>query len=122
MISAALYISSAWSDASISGDIRTDLWGVVTDGTTVTNYPVVGCTNYGDTARYRIWDDTAGIWIDLALPVLYDEWTNFGIALTASSIVYTINGCEVAALTNIGATNAFQEVIMQASPTPASRT
>jgi hypothetical protein len=92
MISAALYIPSAWSDASISGDIRTDLWGVMTDGTTVTNYPVIGFTNYGDTLRYRIWDDTAGIWIDLALPVLYDEWTNFGIALTSSSIGYTING------------------------------
>jgi hypothetical protein len=86
----------------------------MTDGTAITNYPVIGFTNYGDAARYRIWDDTAGIWIDLAVPVLYDQWTNFGIALTSSSIIYTINGSQVGVLSNIGATNAFSEVIMQA--------
>lgn len=114
MISAALYIPSAWSDATVSGDVRSDLLGVMTDGTTVTDYPIIGFTNYGGAARYRIWDDTVGVWIDLAVPVLYGQWTNFGIALTSSSIIYTIKGSEAGALTNIGTTNGFSEVIMQA--------
>jgi hypothetical protein len=115
MISAALYIPSTWSDPSDFGNVRTDLWGVMTNGTpTPTNYPIVGFTNYGGAPRYRVWDDTAGVWIDLDIPVLYDQWTGFGIALTANSIVYSINGSDVWTLTNIGTTNAFSEVIMQA--------
>lgn len=115
MISASLFIPLTWSDPAVSGDVRSDLWGVMTDGTpTPTDYPIIGFSNYGGAARYRVWDDTAGIWIDLAVPVLYDQWTSFGIALTSSSIVYTINGSTVWTLTNIGSTNTFKEVIMQA--------
>jgi len=37
-----------------------------------------------------------------------------GIALTADSIVYTINASAVATLSNIGSTNQFSEAIFQA--------
>jgi len=115
LITAALFIPSSWADPSASGNVRTDMWGVMTDGTTITNYPVIGFTNYGGAPRYRVWDDSgSGQWIDLALPVQYDQWTGMGIALTPTSIVYTINGSPVAGLTDIGSTTNFSATIFQA--------
>jgi hypothetical protein len=113
MISAALYIPSDWSDSSVSGDVRTDLWGVMSNGAATPLYPVIGFTNYGG-ARYRVYDDPGNAWIDLPIPVLYDQWTQFGIALTSNSVVYTINGMDVATLTDMGSATGFSAVTIQA--------
>lgn len=112
-LAAALFIPSAWSDPS-NGSVRTDMWGVMTDGASITGYPIIGFTNYGGSPRYRVWDDTGGVWDDLPTPVTYDAWTAFGIIFTGSSYVYTIDGSPVLTDTLINGSTGFSATIMQA--------
>jgi hypothetical protein len=112
-ISADLYIPASWGDAA-NGNVRTDMWGVMTDGTSVSGYPIIGFTNYGGAARYRAWEDDAGFWVNLATPVAYDAWTSFSINFTGSSYVFSINNTPVFTDTTISGTTGFQAVIMQA--------
>lgn len=113
-IAADLYIPSDWGDAS-KGNVRSDLWGVLTDGAVVPSlyYPIIGFTNYGGTPRLRAWDGDVG-WQDLVTPVAYDTWTAFSIKLTASAFEFAINGTVVFTDATIGGTNAFSALIMQA--------
>jgi hypothetical protein len=112
-LSADLYIPSSWGSAS-NGNVRTDMWGVMTNGTDVTGYPIIGFTNYGGAPRFRVWDEVDGGWNNLATPVKYDTWTDFSIQLTGSAFLYYINGSLVATDTGINGSTAFKEVIMQA--------
>ena len=113
-LSADLYIPTAWGDAA-NGSIRSDMWGVLTDGTSnVTGYPIIGFTNYGGAPRFRIWDDVNGIWIDLSNPVAYDAWTAFSMNLTNTSVDYMINGSLVYSDTNLNGSTNFSATIMQA--------
>ncbi len=114
ILSADLYIPLSWS-MQTNGTVRSDMWGVMTDGTSVTDYPIIGFTNFGGAARYRLWDgDTGSGWVDLATPVTYDTWTAFAIEFTGSSYVYSINGNPVYSDSTINGTSGFQAVIMQA--------
>jgi hypothetical protein len=113
-ISADLWIPESWRDGS-KGNARTDMWGVMTNGTAVTGYPIIGFTNYGGAARYRVWEDTgAGAWVDLATAVSFDAWTSFTIALTASAYEFYLNGSLVYTDSTINGTTGFQALIMQA--------
>jgi hypothetical protein len=112
-VAADLYIPSAWSDPA-NGSIRTDMWGVMSNGSSVTDYPVIGFTNYGGTARYRVWEANIDAWIDLPTPVTYDTWTAFEITFTGSSYVYSIDGSSVYTDTTINGSTGFSAVIMQA--------
>lgn len=114
ILSADLYVPQSWSLES-NGTVRTDMWGVMTDGTSVSDYPIIGFTNFGGTARYRLWDgDTVNGWVDLATQVTYDAWTAFAIEFTGSSYVYSIDGNAVYTDNTINGTTGFQAVIMQA--------
>ena len=110
-LSADLYVNASWRD-SANGHVRTDMWGVMTDGTAVSDYPIIGFTNYGGSARYRVWDDAG--WHDLATAVAYDAWTSFEILFTGTSYDYFINGASVYSDTGIDGTTGFSAVIMQA--------
>lgn len=112
-ISADLYIPDSW-DSSANGDVRTDMWGVMGDGTKVTGYPIIGFTNYGGAPRYRVWDDTNGVWIDLPAPVTYDAWTAFTILFTGSAYVYYIDGAPVFTDNDVDGSTQFNAIIMQA--------
>jgi len=112
-LSADLYIPASWANAA-NGNVRTDMWGTMVDSSDViSNYSIIGFTNYGGVPRLRVWDDVA--WVDLATPIAYGTWVNFSITINAdSSIVYYVNG--VAVYTDFATDNsaAFKEVIMQA--------
>ncbi len=117
-LDAALYIPATWSNPA-SGSVRTDMWGVTVDGAnSVTDYPIIGFTNYGGTARYRVWDETlngnAGAWVDLATAVNYSDWTAFGIQYDGTDINYFINGVDVYSYTEDPTTVGFSATIMQA--------
>jgi hypothetical protein len=109
-ISADLFIPQEWSNPA-NGNVRTDMWGVMTDGSAVSDYPIIGFTNYGGPARLRVWDDTG--WVDLETPVAYDAWTSFTIAFTGTSYKYSINGNNVFTDATINGTTGFSNVIMQ---------
>jgi hypothetical protein len=111
---ADLYIPELWRDAA-NGNVRTDMWGVMTDGTDVTGYPIIGFTNYGGAARYRYYDyNGSGAWIDVVgTAVSFGAWTSFGIEYINDSYVYSINGATVGTVANLGSTG-FSATIMQA--------
>jgi hypothetical protein len=110
-ISADLFIERGWSD-SANGYVRSDMWGVMTDGTAVTDYPIIGFTNYGGAARYRVWDDTG--WVDLATTVASDAWASFEMLFTGTSYEYSIDDALVYTDTTINGSTGFSAVIMQA--------
>lgn len=110
VLAADLFVNSGWSDAN-NGNVRTDMWGVVGDGSGVTDYAIIGFTNYGGAPRLRVWDDT--VWVDLATPVDFDSWMSFAIELNAGELDYYVNGVKVYADTSVGG-NQFSAVIMQA--------
>jgi hypothetical protein len=113
-ISAELYIPSAWDDAA-RGNVRTDMWGVMTNGTGVSAYPIIGFTNYGGAPRLRVWDEDAPAgWVDLADPVLYNRWNTFQITLTNTTFDFFANGTKVYSDTTINGSEGFDAVIMQA--------
>ncbi len=116
LLSAALYIPSAWTDPSDPGygSYRTDMWGVMTDGSSVTDYPIIGFTNYGGAPRYRIWEENLDDWVDLDTPVQANSWTDFGILFTGTSYIYLINGTPVYTDTTVNGSTAFSAMIMQA--------
>lgn len=114
-LSADLWIPATWGDAATNGNVRTDMWGVMTNGTAVTGYPIIGFTNYGGAPRYRAWDaDIAGGWVDLSTLVAYDAWTAFSIAFTGITHEYFINNTLVYTDTTTGGSTGFQATIMQA--------
>jgi hypothetical protein len=80
-LAADLFIEESWTDAT-QGHVRTDMWGV-TDNAPLA-YPIIGFTNYGGAARYRIWDaDTANGWVDLLTAVVPGSWVALAIEFTA---------------------------------------
>jgi hypothetical protein len=112
-ISADLWIPTNWRD-SANGSFRSDMWGVMTDGSSVTDYPIVGFTDYGGASRFRVWDQDNGGWIDLATTVNYGAWNSLSIDFTGSSYVYSINGVVAFTDSTIGGSTGFQAIIMQA--------
>jgi hypothetical protein len=86
----------------------------MTDGTSVTDYAIIGFTNYGGAPRYRIWEDGPGVWVDLDTPVQANSWTDFGILFTGTSYIYLINGTPVYTYAAASETTAFSATILQA--------
>lgn len=116
-VSADLYIPSNWnslSTAFLAPTVRSDMWGVMSDGSAVSSYPIIGFTNYAGAPRYRIWDADAGGWVDLATPVVYDDWTSFEILFDGSAFVFSIDGTIVYTDSTINGSVQFDALIMQA--------
>ncbi len=113
VLSADLFINASWRDSN-SGFVRTDMWAVGSDSAGVTDYGIIGFTNYGGAARLRVFDgNVLGGWVDLSNTIAFDAWTAFDIELTATSLVYRVNGAQVYVDNTIGA-DRFSAVIMQA--------
>ena len=109
-LSAALYIPEGWGDAQ-NGSVRTDMWGVMTDGTNVSEYTIIGFTNYGGAARLRVWDDAA--WVDLVMALDFNDWMDLAIEFTGSSYEYRVNGALVYTDSTINGSTGFTAAIMQ---------
>lgn len=113
-LGAGLFVNQSWSSAA-NGPVRSDMWAVGSNGTSVTDYGIIGFTNMGGSARLRIYDADVGGdgWVNLATAVAYDAWNDFIIQLTDTSFDYYVNGTQVYRDTTIDATQ-FSAVIMQA--------
>lgn len=118
-LSADLYIDAAWS-SNTSGSVRSDMWGVMRDDIDITDYPIIGFTNEGNNARYRVFDQNApGGWIDLtSTAVTYGAWTSFKMVYTGgTNLEFFVNGSLVYTDTSIGysePSQSFSAVSMQA--------
>ena len=115
-ISADLFIESSWRDGA-NGNVRSDMWGVMSNAVpAVTAYPIIGFTNYGGSARYRVYDPAVGGdgWVNSSVAVVYDAWTSFEIEFTGSAFNFLINDALVYTDNTIGTTTGFSAVIMQA--------
>ena len=110
VLSAALYIPSSWANSQL-GHVRTDMWGVMTNGTSVTDYPIIGFTNYDGAPRLRLWDDAS--WVDLGVAINYDDWTDLSITFTGTSYIYKVNGVEAHVDNTINGSTGFSAAIMQ---------
>lgn len=113
-LTADLYVARDWADPS-NGARRTDMWGVMTDGTSVvTDYPILGFTNHGGHVGFRAWDTVAGLWVNLDNAVNYDDWNTLSIVFTGGAFDYFVNGALAATLTASSGAAAFTSVLMQA--------
>lgn len=109
-LDADLYVETGWRDGS-QGNVRSDMWAVLSNGAGVTDYGIIGFTNYGGAARLRVWDDSA--WVDLGTGPAFGDWNAFSIELTASSMVYRVGGNVVYTDNTIGGDH-ISSVLMQA--------
>lgn len=118
VLSADLFINGSWGNSG-NGFVRTDIWGVMTDAlNNVSDYTIIGFTNYGGAARLRVWDDDLnsgnGDWVNLAMAVNFDAWTTFDIDFTGNAFDYYVNGTLAYHDTTINTTTQFSSVLMQA--------
>lgn len=146
----SVYIPSAWAlSTGLSDSRRTDMWGVLTpNGVTDLNsalFAIIGFANEappttafsntpsrlpadtmpdgGGVGRYRVFDGDVGAgFVDLAVPVMYDRWTDLCISYIGNAIeyrlndqiVYTDNTINVPVMGTPTPVRGFLEVIMQA--------
>lgn len=118
VLTADLFINGSWADSN-NGYVRTDMWGVMSNAANaVSDYTIIGFTNYGGAARLRVWDsDLAGgngDWVNLAATFSYDSWTSLSIDFTGSEYDYYVNGALEYADTTIADTTQYSATIMQA--------
>jgi len=115
-LAADLFIPTDWLVAG-NGSRRSDMWGVMTNGTGVSAYTIVGFTNYGGAARFRVWDPEAGTidgWVDLTTLVEDGDWNSMRIDFTGTSFEYSIHGAVVYTDSTTAGTTGFSATIMQA--------
>lgn len=129
-VSASLYIPQSWLNPA-DGAVRTDMWGVMTNGTSVTDYPIIGFTNYGtgqgdvnsagqhdSYIGLRVWDDDLnsgnGAWVDLGTSIRANNWNALSIVFTGTDFDYYVNGAEVYTQANDFGSTAFSNVLMEA--------
>jgi hypothetical protein len=117
-LAADLFVNRTWGSAG-NGYVRTDMWGVLSDGLGVTDYGIIGFTNYGGAPRLRVWDaDTIGGsttdgWVDLGAAIAYEDWNALEMDFTGSALNYYVNGVQVYSDTTVGGDH-LSAVIMQA--------
>ncbi len=116
-LSADLYIPADWVSGA-NGARRTDIWGVLTDGVSVSDYAIIGLTNAGGTGTLQVWDenlnsDTGG-WVALANTVNYGDWNTLSLVFTGSSYQYYVNGALAFTDSDINGSTGFSSVIMEA--------
>lgn len=114
-LQADLYIPSDWIDPQ-NGARRTDMWGVMTDGSSVTDYPIIGFTNSGDDGHvgFRVWTSTTNAWTNFTVDPIADGWNSLIIAFTGTDYLFTINGVFAAQMAAATGTTGFSRVLMQA--------
>jgi hypothetical protein len=113
VVAADLYVPQSWSNAA-NGSRRTDAWGVLSTGAGL-QYPIVGFTNYGGAARFRVWDgNVSGGWVDLADQINFDGWNALSMEFTGTSIEFSINGNLAYTDNTFVGPTGFTALIMQA--------
>lgn len=111
---AYLFVPASWGDHS-QGSRRTDMWGVVQNGANViTDYPIVGFTNYGGAPRFRGWSSQTGSWTDFAASINYDGWNSVSTRFTGTTFEYYVNDTLAGTVLAGAGADHFSAMIMQA--------
>ena len=111
-ITADLYIGTDWQ----TNHRRADMWATMSDGTSITAYPIIGFANTtGSLPTWRVYNVLTGDWINLPDPAgfTYGAWYTLKTELTASALKYYINGVLVYTGPTNGSTT-FKNIIIQA--------
>ena len=87
-LSIDLTVDQAWLDSGLQ-QRWASLWGVGTDGTDVTSYPIIDFTTSGGNARFEVWDSNLGTWNDLVTGVTAGDYT-LNIDLSGGNFSYTV--------------------------------
>ncbi len=117
-LSADLFVQREWGDAA-NGAVRSDMWGILGDGSQITDYAIIGFTNMGanNYVGIQLWDDNLnagnGDWVELGLGYNVDDWNSLSIRLDASGIIYSLNGIDIYTQANSFGATEFNGVIMQ---------
>ncbi|HTK39675.1 MAG TPA: Ig-like domain-containing protein [Patescibacteria group bacterium] len=112
-VKADLYVDSAWNTIPT----RAGLWGVGSDGTNVSAYPIVEyTTNNADMSGYTGWrtfNDETGVWTEVSAPVHTDGWNTVAVEYNSSTtnFDYVINGTDVGSNAATGS-NSLSAVIL----------
>ena len=96
-----IFVDSLWTSGTRAG-----MWGVMNDGLGNSNsltFPILEYVVNGDNGDmagptftgFRYWDSSFG-WRGLAGTVGTDAWYTLGIELTATDVIFSINGADVA--------------------------
>jgi hypothetical protein len=116
-LAADVYIPTDWLDDD-NGSRRTDMWGVMTNGTGVSAYTIIGFTNYAGAARFRVWDPeaigTTDGWVNLASAIGADNWNALRVDFTGTTFEYSIGGTLVYTDITTQGTTGYSATIMQA--------
>ena len=112
-LNAALFVPASWASPA-PGYVRTDMWATMfAVSGQPSAYPILGFTNYGGSARFRAYAET-GVWQDLAVPVLYDQWNDLSIEFTGTAFNYRVNGVLAFSDLDTNSTIKFGNVMIQA--------
>jgi PEP-CTERM motif len=112
-LDAALFVPASWARAA-SGFSRSDMWATMIDAVSQPSaYPILGFTNQGGAARFRAFSQT-GLWQDLQVPVLYDQWNDLTIEFTGATFNYYVNGALAFSEADANQTVKFSNAMVQA--------
>lgn len=109
-VASSLYIPESWADPA-NGSRRTDIWIEMDPANT--DYVIMGFTNYGGPPRYRAWNNNTG-WVDLATPVVYDDWTDFRMDFTGTDYNHFIDNVLVYTMPSSPGDVAFLDIKIEA--------
>lgn len=89
-LSIDLTVDQSWLDSGLQ-QRWASLWGVGSDGTDVSAYPIIDFTTSGGVSRFEVWDSNLGTWNDLATGIGAGDYT-LNINLGSGLFTYTVDG------------------------------
>jgi hypothetical protein len=117
-----MYVDPAWQSLNqtvpaVSTGRLASFWGVADDsGNNPLAYPIIEFNNNTDgsgTSGFRLWNDAAGVWENVAGFTGYGQWYTLGISLSGGVISYAIDGTPVGTDPYVGTATILGEVILQ---------
>jgi len=108
-----LFVDSTWNSGTRAG-----MWGVLNDGLGDLTYPIIEYVVDGENSPgtggtftgFRYWDSSFG-WTAIAGAFGTDAWYTLGITLTATDVLFSIDGSVVATIGNLGAVQIDKTIL-----------
>jgi hypothetical protein len=111
-VSIQLYVSSNWTNEVVGLQRYAGFWGVGTDGSSVSAYPIIEMFRENGIDQWRGYDSSgAGAWITMGNAT--EGWNNLEISLLGTDqFLYTVNG-GFSTLTDANGSTSIKSTILQ---------